>query len=100
MALPINIEHLLFTHSVESSRIEYKESWNGVTARSIFRSICAFANDLEEIGGGYIIIGVAEENGVVKMPIKGIDKAQADKIQKKIIEFYHCIFPTYYPKYL
>ena len=98
MALPINIEDLLFTQSVESSRIEYKESWNEVTARSIFRTICAFANDLEEMGGGYIIIGVAEENGVVKMPIKGIDKAQVDKIQKKIIEYCHCIFPTYYPK--
>jgi hypothetical protein len=27
------------------------------------RTICAFANDLQNLGGGYIVIGVAESNG-------------------------------------
>ncbi len=57
MALPINIEDLLQQRKVESSRIEFKEGWNPV---SIYHSICAFANDFDNLGGGYILVGVAE----------------------------------------
>ena len=42
MALPINIESLLSGSAVESNQLEYKEGWNPDT---IYRSICAFAND-------------------------------------------------------
>lgn len=58
MALPINIEDLLHKQRVESNRIEFKEGWNPT---SIYHSICAFANDIDNLGGGYIIIGVAEK---------------------------------------
>ena len=51
MALPINIESLLSGSAVESNQLEYKEGWNPDT---IYRSICAFANDFEDTGGGYI----------------------------------------------
>ena len=65
MALPINIEDLLNRQKIESNRIELKKGWN---PDSIYRSICAFANDLDNIGGGYILIGVEEENGRANRP--------------------------------
>lgn len=51
MALPINIEDLLNKRKVESNRIEFKSGWNPI---SIYHSICAFANDFDNIGGGSV----------------------------------------------
>lgn len=59
MALPINIEELIRNNIVESTRIEYKSDWN---PEPIIHSITAFANDLDNTGGGYIILGIEEEN--------------------------------------
>lgn len=61
MSLPINIEDLLHHNKVESYRVEFKHGWNPT---SIYHTICAFANDLDNLGGGYIIVGVEEENGI------------------------------------
>lgn len=58
MPIPVNIEQLLGATAIESSRIEYKEGWN---PNAIYRTICAFANDFDNSGGGYIIIGVKEK---------------------------------------
>ena len=66
MALPLNIESLLSGSAVESNQIEYKEGWN---PDSIYRSICAFANDFEDTGGGYIIVGVIEHQGRAVRPV-------------------------------
>ena len=51
MALPINIEDLLQKQKIEGNRIEFKSGWN---PDSIYHTICAFANDFDNIGGGYI----------------------------------------------
>ena len=59
MALPINVEELLRQRKVESNRIEFKKGWN---PDRIYRSICTFANDFDNIGGEYILIGVEAEN--------------------------------------
>ena len=69
MALPINIETLLRKQRIESNRIEFKKGWNPA---SIYRTICAFATDFDNIGGGYILVGVEEENGIAKRPVCGI----------------------------
>lgn len=98
MALPISIESLLSQQKVESTRIEFKESWNIVTAGQIYRSVCAFANDIDNIGGGYIIVGIAEENGVAVRPAKGIPEEQLDKILKDILNYNHQIAPEYFPR--
>ena len=42
---------------MEGDRIEYKTGWN---PDAIYRSVCAFANDFDETGGGYIVVGVKE----------------------------------------
>ena len=68
MALPINVSDLIQQRVIESARIEYKSDWN---PEPILHSICAFANDIDNWGGGYIIIGIDEENGMPQFPIKG-----------------------------
>lgn len=52
--LPINLEDLLHQRKVEGERIEYKTGWN---PDPIMRTLCAFANDFENLGGGYVVIG-------------------------------------------
>ena len=58
MPIPVNIEDLLRKQKIESNRIEFKKGWN---PDKIYHSICAFANDFDNIGGGYILVGVEEE---------------------------------------
>ena len=53
MPLPINVEDLLYQRKVERTRIEYKEGWN---PEPIIHTITAFANDFDNMGGGYILI--------------------------------------------
>src|ERR1035437_3656679 len=95
MPLPINILELLKGRIIEHDRIEFKEGWN---PDAVYRSICAFANDIENIGGGYIIIGVEEENGMAKLPIKGIPADQLDTIQRQMIGLNNLIKPVHSPK--
>lgn len=94
MAIPINIEELLRQRVVESTRIEYKKDWN---PNAIIHTICAFANDIDNVGGGYIIVGVEEENGLPIFPIRGIDDSKIDKILNELIGYCHCIEPLYNP---
>ena len=59
--LPINLEELLRLRTVESERIEYKAGWN---PDAIIKMVCAFANDFENLGGGYVVIGQdCDDNG-------------------------------------
>ena len=95
MPLPINIEDLLSARTVESDRIKFKTGWN---PDAIYRSICAFANDFDNTGGGYILIGVEEENGIPKRPVKGLSAAEIAEIQKKMIGFNNLINPVYHPR--
>ena len=82
MALPINVKDLIFKRVVENARVEYKRDWN---PEPIIHSICAFANDIDNWGGGYIIIGIEEENGMPKFPIEGIESTAIDRIQKELL---------------
>ena len=95
MAIHINIEKLISGKIVEGERIEYKKGWNPA---AIYRTICAFANDFENIGGGYIIVGAEEEKGRAKRPVAGIATNELDSIQKKMVEFNKMINPHYDPK--
>ncbi len=92
MALPINIEDLLNRRKIESNRIEFKAGWN---PDKIYHTICAFATDLENTGGGYILVGVEEENGVAKRPVKGISETEIDRILKEMVCYDAKISPSY-----
>lgn len=45
------------------------------------KTICAFANDLDNWGGGYIVIGVEEENGRPVYPLMGVPTDKLDAYQ-------------------
>ncbi len=94
MAIPVSINELLNGNVVESTRIEYKESFNPAP---IIRTICAFANDIDNIGGGYIVIGVEEKDGAPVFPVKGVEKASIDSTLRKLREYCHYIEPLYEP---
>lgn len=95
MALPINIEDLLNKRKVESNRIEFKTGWN---PDKIYHTICAFATDFENTGGGYILVGVEEANGVAKRPVKGLEVNQIDAIMKEMVGYDAKISPAYMTK--
>ena len=94
MALPVNIDELLRGNTVESERIEYKRSWN---PEDVLHTMCAFANDMHNWGGGYIIIGVEEVDGKAILPPIGLHSNQIDSFQKKVVELGHKIAPNYFP---
>ena len=77
MALPINIDKLLNGKVVEWERIEFKKGWN---PKTILHTLCAFANDIQDIGGGYIVIGIEEQNGTPVLPSCGLKKTELDAI--------------------
>lgn len=79
MALAININDLLNKQKIESNRIEFKKGWNPA---SIYHSVCAFANDFDDLGGGYIVVGVDsdEATGVAIRPVEGIPTEKIDGI--------------------
>ena len=94
MALPINVEDLIHWRKVERTRIEYKADWN---PEPIIHTLTAFANDFDNMGGGYVLIGVEEENGRPVIPVKGLDADAIDTIQLDILNKCNFIEPRYIP---
>lgn len=92
--IPINIDKLINNRIIESDRIELYSSFN---PNAIIQTICSFANDIDNMGGGYIIIGVEDDNGSPKYPIKGIEQNKIDKILKELVGLCHLIEPLYNP---
>ncbi len=93
--LPINLDSLLHQRTIEGERIEYKKGWN---PEAVLHTICAFANDFQNLGGGYIIIGIEELNGQPLLPPSGIKPEQVDSIQKKLLNLGNShIQPSYHP---
>ena len=79
-ALPINIDELLRGQVVEWERLEFKKGWN---PEETIHAICAFANDINNWGGGYLIIGIEENNGQPIFPPIGLPASKIDEIQKE-----------------
>nr|QNO45978.1 hypothetical protein EBOGGPCF_00023 [Methanosarcinales archaeon ANME-2c ERB4]QNO46070.1 hypothetical protein FAKCHJAF_00007 [Methanosarcinales archaeon ANME-2c ERB4]QNO48855.1 hypothetical protein LEJCPHKL_00024 [Methanosarcinales archaeon ANME-2c ERB4] len=93
--LPINLKDLLHQRKVEGERIEYKAGWN---PDPIMRTLCAFANDFENLGGGYVVIGQdCDEMGMPVFPPKGLPDNQLDRIQRELLGFCNLIQPPYFP---
>ena len=94
MGIPTNIKTLLSGLVVEWARIEFKESWD---AEAALKTICAFANDIDNWGGGYIVLGVNAEDGRPNFPPQGLPTSKLDKIQKEILNKCKRIQPSYLP---
>ena len=88
--LLVPIDELVNCRSVEKQRLEFKRSWNnGGTKFQIIKTISAFANDFYNDNGGYIVIGVAEDNSEetveqIELPPVGINGKDLERIQKEI----------------
>lgn len=80
---------------VEGHRIEFKQGWDPAP---VYRTICAFANDFTNEGGGYIVIGVKEVNGLPVRPVQGIGIGDVESMEKKMVEYNNLISPVYFPK--
>lgn len=96
MSLPVNIEQILNGQTVEWERIECKQGWN---PEDVIHTIGAFANDINNWGGGYIFIGVAEKDGMPQLPPVGLHPGSIDSIQKELLNLAHKIQPYYAPVY-
>ncbi|MBQ7445414.1 MAG: putative DNA binding domain-containing protein [Clostridia bacterium] len=94
MAIPTNIHTLLSGNVVEWARIELKKSWNPAAS---LKTITAFANDIDNWGGGYLVIGVDDDNGRPKYPIRGLKLSEVDDIQKDLLNKCKLIEPDYLP---
>jgi ATP-dependent DNA helicase RecG len=93
--LPINLDDLLCQRTVEGERIEYKTGWN---PDAIIRTLCAFANDFENLGGGYVVIGQGcDADGRPVFPPVGLPANQLDKIQRELLAHCQLIQPPYFP---
>ncbi|MGL5626592.1 MAG: RNA-binding domain-containing protein [Candidatus Rhabdochlamydia sp.] len=93
-ALPINIDELLTGQIVEWERLEFKKGWN---PEEIIHTVCAFANDINNWGGGYLIIGIEEDKGQPIFPPIGIPPYKTDEIQKELVNLSYRIRPNYHP---
>ena len=94
MAVPTNIKTLLSGNVVEWARIEFKETWD---AEASLKTICAFANDIDNWGGGYIVIGVREQDGRPVYPLQGIPPEKVDGYLKDMLNRCKLIQPEYLP---
>ena len=97
MALAINIEDLLNKQKIESNRIEFKKGWNPA---SIYHSVCAFANDFDDLGGGYIVVGVDTDydTGMAIRPVEGMPIDKIDGVLQEMVGYNNKMSPYYMPR--
>lgn len=94
--LPINVSDLL-NGRTESARLEFKASWDQkTTGPQVVKTVCAFANDFQSLGGGYVVIGVGESAGEER--VKGLSEQAIDDAQQWLrVRCQHDIKPGYIP---
>ena len=94
MPLPINVDEVLRGQVVEQERLEFKAGWN---PEAVLHTLCAFANDFHNLGGGYLFLGVASDQGRPVLPPAGLNPADLDDLQQEIVRLGHRITPAYHP---
>ena len=95
MALSVDIHRLLKGGAVEWERIDFRKNFH---ALAILRSICAFANDIKQQGGGYVILGAAENDSHgPAFPITGLSPGEITLFKDEIKSLCRHIHPPYYP---
>ena len=95
MSLLITIEGLLSGKIVEGERLELKKGWNPT---AIMRTVCAFANDFENTGSGYVVVGVEEVDGSPVRPVFGFNPKDLEKVQKELVVYANLMQPPYFPR--
>ncbi len=96
--LPFNLDDLLRFRGVESERVELKASWDpDRTGPQVLRTICAFANDYHNLNGGYVVIGVEEQDGRAVLPPRGLSDEAVDAAQRWIRGQCNRLDPAFQP---
>jgi hypothetical protein len=93
--LPFNIGKLLSGLIVEWGRLELKRGWNPL---SVLHTLCAFANDFHNLGGGFVLIGIAEHPGRSRPVVVGLSPFEVDAIQKEILQLGNCAIRPQLPR--
>ncbi len=90
---------LLEEARVESFQLELKAGWDGHTKPAILKTICAFANDLLNHNGGYVILGVEDVGGSAALPPKGLPLESLEQVSKELLgQVKQWINPDYVPR--
>jgi ATP-dependent DNA helicase RecG len=95
--LPISVDDLVSARSVESCRIEYKAAFDERNKLYVVATVSAFANDLQNLNGGYIIIGIEAPNGVPALPPAGIEEAGIERTSQSVRVACKKIDPDFQP---
>ncbi|MBQ8179115.1 MAG: putative DNA binding domain-containing protein [Candidatus Methanomethylophilaceae archaeon] len=93
--IPVDFKRMVREKVVEGERLEFKRGWN---PEPILHTIVAFANDIDNLGGGYILIGVEESKGMPLGDVVGIDRSSVDRINKDLLNLCNQIEPRYIPE--
>lgn len=83
MSLKVNLNELL---TRESERVEWKE--NVADASDVVKTVCAFANDYGNLGGGYVVCGaqeVRDQYGFQSVKLVGLTSARIKEIEGKVL---------------
>jgi predicted HTH transcriptional regulator len=76
----------------ESERVEWKENGGDIdVVKKIVKTISAFANDISNFGGGYVVCGAKEikdDYGFPKVQYKGLTANKLKEIEGKVTQ--HC----------
>ncbi len=96
--LPMALDRLIHARSVEDNRREFKAGWDDNTKGAVARTACAFANDLLNLNGGYIVLGIeTDELGQPILPPKGLGNVDLDRMQREVRGQCNRIEPSYQP---
>ena len=75
--------------------MEYKAGGN---SQAVLHTICAFANDFHNLGGGYVVLGVEERESQPLLPPRGIDSGRIDAVQNELLRLgQSAVQPNYHP---
>ncbi len=93
--LLINLQDLLLQRTIEGERVEYKAGWN---PQGVLHTVCAFANDFHNLGGGFVVLGVDESDELPALPPRGIDPGRIETLQNELLRLgQSAIQPNYHP---
>ncbi|PRP93596.1 RNA-binding domain-containing protein [Enhygromyxa salina] len=95
----VSAKTLLEERRIESSRLEFKAGWDEQTKPAIIKTICAFANDLLNHDGGYVVLGVEDEGGEAVLPPKRLSPNSLERVSKELLgQVRGWIDPEYVPQ--
>jgi ATP-dependent DNA helicase RecG len=83
----------------ESARVEWKE--NVANLQNVVKTLSAFANDFQQVGGGRVLCGLKEEKNQYGEPVAkvvGLDEKRFKEVKNKVMAYCHqCVEPPLTP---